>query len=375
MKQPKHYHQDTDHGGGTDPCIEKDNATQKSINRERLKVCDVLYDTAGALSTQEIKFGGEHKVYNDKKCMFVWTEENYRRYRNLEITVGTELLQTNESVKVNVDKLSKLNKSLSDTLKNIAKQTKDIKLKFSDFKDYACKLERCLKDKCHTSQVKALTGKAPGCADEKPIKECEDAEEILQDLVCIPGGLLSDIDSIFQSSGDVAGIQVFSNIDTLNPLQKSLEQQAKDFEKHINEVMTTRQTDLKKLQDELVKSVQEITKSAMERNNARSEFEGYADAVDFLCCPDCGCVPEGGIDRNHNHDHDRTEQGRYQDNPQQGRPDRRRDDCEDCEPRLKDCEKCICEICKEVKKAFCCDEPEPEKPPAEDCDDRKQTAR
>lgn len=361
------HHRDQD--SDCDPCKEKNNATQKNITRERTKICDLLYETAGSLSKQEIKFEGERKVYNDKKCMFVWTEENYRRYRNLEITVGTELLQTNESVKTNVDNVTKLNKSLSDTLKNIAKLTKDIKSKFSDFKDNACKLERCLKDKCNTTQVKALTGKAPNCPDEEVIRECQDAGDILHELVCIPGGLLSDIDSIFQSSGDVAGIQVFSNIDTLTPLQKTLEGHSKDFEKHINEVMTLRQGDLKKLQDDLVKSVQEITKAAMERNNARSNFEGYADAVDFLCCPDCECIHED-TDK-HNHGSTDQRQQNQKQNQSQGQPHNHRDECDECEPRLKDCEQCICEICKEVKKAFCCDEPEPEKPEDPDCHGRR----
>jgi len=331
-QSPKRPRQGNDKG--CEPCIELDNPTQKSINRERVKICDLLlYDASEALSKQEIKYKGEKRVYNDKKCMFVWTEENYQRYRNLEITVGTELLQTNESVKANVTNYNKLNKDLGTALKNIAKQIKDVKAKFSEFKDFACKLDRCLKDKCNIAQVKALTGKSPGCEPETPIEECADAEAILHELVCLPEGLMMDIDSLFQSSHDVVGIQVFSNIDTLEPLQKTLETQSKDFEKQISEVMKLREGDMKKQQEDLVKSVQEITKAAMDRNNARSDFEGYLDAVDFLCCPDCECIPKN----------DDTGQQK---------------DCDDCEPRLKDCEKCICNICEEVKKAFCCMPPE-----------------
>jgi len=328
-RRPRH-----DQGKECDPCKPLDNLTQKSIERERVKICDLLYESAGTLSKQEIRYDGEKKIYEEKKCMFKWTEENYQRHRNFEICVGTELLQTNESVKTNVGSYITWNKNLSDKLKDIAKQIKDVKTKFSEFKDFACKLDRCLKDKCHITQVKALTGKAPDCSPETPIDDCKEAEKILQELVCIPDGLMGDIDSLFQSSHDVVGIQMFSNIESLSPLQKDLELQSKDFGKHINEVMKLRETDLKKQQDELVKSVQEITKAAMDRNYARSDFEGYVDAVDFLCCPDCDCLPE-----------DKSE-------PQS------KDGCKDCEPRLKACEKCICNICEEVKQAFCCKEPD-----------------
>jgi hypothetical protein len=88
---------------------------------------------------------------------------------------------------------------------------------------------------------------------------------------------------------------------------------------------------MKTQQGGLVKSVQDITKAAMDRNNSRSSFEGYYDAVKFLCCPDCDCVTEN----DNCHEHWDCDKGK--------------------EPRLKDCEKRICDICDDVKQTFCCD--------------------
>jgi hypothetical protein len=159
----------------------------------------------------------------------------------------------------------------------------------------------------------------------------------------LPGGLKSDIESILQSSADVVGIQTFSNVDTLEPLQKDLDSKSKLFEGHISTVMKTRKTDLDKLQGDVIASVQAVTTAAVERNNARGVFEGYYDAVDFLCCPCCDCLPKP--------------QEQQQDQQQQ------QDNC-DCPPRLKDCEGEICEICKEVKITFCCPEKTETKPTA-----------
>lgn len=301
----------------------QDLPTQKVINLGRIPVCDGLYEAKAELSKQEKKFDGENTVYNDRKCLFKYTEENYRRYRNLDMAVGTELSKTNEAVKDNVTRYKDWNKKLADTLKNIAKGVKDAKGKFSDLKKAACDLDSCIKDSCNAAQRKALTGKVSGeCKDEDPIDACKDAGTILGDLVCMPKALNSDIDSVFKAAHDVVGIQVFTNIDTLEPMQKSLDEKAKSFRTHISGIVKTRETDIKSLQEDLVKSVEEITKAAMNRNNARANFEAYYDAANYLCCPKCHCLKQP--------------------------------DDNNCEPRLKDSEKCICDICGEVKEAFCC---------------------
>ena len=326
------------HPPGTDPCKAPDNQTQKVIVSERLKLCDQLYVAAGNISKQELKYDGEMRIYEEKKCLFKWTEENYQRHRNYDVLVGTELIQTNESVKTSVESYNSWNKSLSDTLKNIAKQVKDAKGKFSEFQDFASKLEKCLKDKCNTTQVIALTGKSPDNPDfdqKDQIAGCEEAKVILDELTNIPGGLFTDMDSLFQASHDVVGIQIFSNIDSLVSLQKTLEQQSKDFSKHITEVVKAREGDLKSQQDELVKTMKELTKAGMDRNYARSDLEGYLDAVDFLCCPVCDCVVVPAGENNSMHKNRK-----------------------EYPPRLIVCEKCICEICEEVKKAFCCTPPD-----------------
>ena len=316
------------------PCNkDRDNPTQQTITTERFKVCTTLYDLSGELSKQEEKFKKESELYELKKCLFVNTEDNYRRYRNLDITVGTELLQTNDSVKANVTAFNTWNKDLNTALKNIAKAVKEAKTKFAELKKAACDLKSCYNDSCNKAQKKALTGKSEGCKDEKPIDPCQDAEKIFGELICMPEGLSSDIDSIFKSAYDVVGIQVFSNIETIEPLQKDLETKSKAFQKQVSDVVKQRDADLKKQQEELVKSVKDITMAAMDRNSTRSKFEGYYDAVDWLCCPECGCVPRL---------------------PDDGECDT------GCDPRLAKCEKEICEICKKVKETFCCEPKQPE---------------
>ena len=321
-KDKKHRDRDDDCG---DNCEESNTPTQKSINIERKKYCDELYTTAGEVIKWETSYTGQSTLYERKKCLFVWTEDNYRRYRNTEICVGTELLQSNELIKENVSNYVKWGNDLSAALKNIFKAIKDAKAKMSDLREAADKLENCKNDSCNCTQITILTGEVPKNCEgkdqptyERP-KECETSKDDLNDLICMPKALGFDADYLFKASSDVIGIQVFSNIGTLDPLQKTLSEDSKAFEKHILETMKAREAGLKKLQEELVKAVQETTKSAAGLYNKRNDFEGLMCTTKFICCPKCGCVVDEGK----------------------------------CEPRLEKCKKEICDICEEVKETFC----------------------
>lgn len=315
-------------------CVENDSATQRSINTERRKYCDKLFEAAGEVSKGEQSSEGRISLYERKKCMFLWTEDNYQRYRNTHIRVGTELLQSTELITKNISNYVSWGTELSTSLKNISRKVKEVKTKMSDLREAACKLENCRDDSCNCSQLIAITGEVPdnckGESNQKPSKkrpkECEDAGELLNDLICMPKALSFDVDSIFKSASEVVGIQVFSNIGTLVQLQHTLSDHSKNFAGHIEDTATTREGDLKNARNELIECVKESTKATVELYNDRSDFEGALETLEYLCCPVCDCV---------------------------------REDCT-CEPRLQDCESEICEICEDVKTTFCRDEEEQE---------------
>ena len=354
-QQPPNQTGQTDDCGCND-CKDKDNATQVSINVNRTALCKLLYNERGTVSKLETKFSGENDLYREKRCIFLNTEKNYRRYRNFEITTGTELIQTNVSIKASVAQIKDWNKNLNATLTALSKQVKDLKAKFGDLKDSACKLDSSYKDKCNIGQKKALTGKAPeNCPDPTPpIDACKDACTEIEALICRPKGLALDIDSIFQASSDVIGIQIFSNIDSLDQLQTDLSTKSTAFDKLISDAMKARKTELDKLQDDLVNSVKTITQVAINRNSERAIFEGYYDATKFLCCPSCSCVPAD----------DTTTVGKpagdWNTSNSTGNKECD-DDC--CPPRLKDCEQAICDICDQVKTTFCCEADNPDTVP------------
>lgn len=317
---------------GTDPCVEPPQETQiKIINPERTKYCEALSSAAGDVHKWQTSKSGEKTLYERKKCNFLRIEENHRRYRNTQICLGTELVQTTEIIKDNVKQYVEWGNKLSGLLKDVFKGVKEAKVKMKELSDAAQTIDHSKKDNCFDAAWDALNCRTKEkCNPDETAKEqsglpdkCNYVCQHITDIVCMSNGLFIDINSIFKSSSEVIGIQVFSNIGTLDPIQKSLAEKAKAFDGYLLEVSKARESDLKKAQETLVKSVQETTNAYGALYAARSTFEGLKDTTEYLCCPPCECTPKPA---------DTMECGKG---------------------RLSESECCICKICGKVQATFC----------------------
>lgn len=315
---------------GTGDCGCNDNkpvtVTQTIINTERKEYCRQLDAAGGSVLELEEKYSGTKNLKKKKKTLFIWTEKNYQAIRNLDLTKGTALLQFNESIKDATTGFLKDNKTLSDNLKDIVKKMKDVVAKTKELHAAACDLKRCVDDGCNCSQKGILTGEwGDKCKGTNPKPEnrckedCDKVKEHLEKLYSIPDTLSGAADTLYKSAADIVGIQVFSNVATLEELQKKLYEAAKKFEKHLADTAKKDQEEVKKAQDDFVKAVQEHAKAEAGLYDKRGDFTGLYNTAAFFCCPDCKCVDAGNC------------------------PDR------------------ICEICKEVQTTFC-ECPPPDKP-------------
>lgn len=331
-QNPKKYppHNDPPPVQDESKCKENDTATQKWINVERKKYCDELDSAAGIVYQWEENYSGWKDLKKRKKCLFIWSEKNYQIFRNLQITSGLSLSHFNENIKENTTTFLKANKTLSDGLKEVLKKVKESLAKSAELRSAASDLRHCTEEACNCTQWGILTGDWPqDCKGPRPeIKrppECENIKDKFDKLFCIPDALQKDITSIWKASADVIGIQIFSNISSLEGLQKSLYESAQKFDKHLQETVKKDQDELKKMQEDFVKTAGELSKSRSIVYTRRSEFEGLFETAGFFCCPDCGCVEKDHV----------------------------------CEERLTKCKEEICKICEEVNETFCREEETP----------------
>lgn len=311
--------------GSIPDCEEKDNATQKKINAVKKVYCTNLSTARDNVNRLEIAYDGKETLYKKKERKFLRTQDNLERYVNTEISMGSQLMQANKRITTNVAGYKTWDDNLSTALKGIFATIKDVKTKVGDLRDAAVRLENSLNDSCSAAQWSTITGKNPdNCKDDNPPppnpqEGCKDAEEILKLLVCMPRALAFDIDSVFKASSDIVGIQKFGNISSLVGLQTELSARAVDFDTLLQNTIKTRKTDLDNAQKDLVQSLADRTDSIIDLYNQRCDYDGVYGTVSEICCPKCGCVAVGKGN---------------------------------CEPRLDDCLREICEICGEVRDTF-----------------------
>jgi hypothetical protein len=318
-------------------CEERDNLTQKSINALKKTYCDKLRESRNTIRKNEISYEGKEKIYRRRERRFLRTQDNYQRYVNTEINIGSQLVQANKRVTANVGNYKKWDDDLSTALGAFFTAIKDVKTKLYDLRDASIKLGNSRSDSCSTAQWILITGKNPDtCKDEKPsppeTAHCKDVEETIDLLLCMPKALAVDVDSIFKVAGDIIGIQKFCNVGSLVSLQADLSKKAVDLDTLLQTTIATRKTDLDNAQKDLVKALQDRTDCVFEVYNMRCDYDGIYRTTSELCCPKCSCVNE---------------------------------EAGNCEPRLKDCECKVCEICGKVRDAFTLVPDEGAAPPAQ----------
>lgn len=321
-------------------CAERDNATQQKINALKKIYCQKLNDSYNQVQTLKIGYDSNEKIYKSKERRFLSTRKNLNLYVNTEISMGSQLIQSNEKVKAGVANYKIWDDNLAKNLKDIFVAVKDLKTKITDLRDAAFKLENSTHDSCNDTQWDLVIDKGndngkDGQPHQKPPIEgeaCKDAADARRHLFDMPRALLADVDAIFKSSSEIIGIQKFTNAGSLVALQQTLYSSSIDFDNFLINTATQRKTDLDLCQKELKEALKNRTGSVMDIYAQRCDYAGISKTLGKICCPKCGCVPHHGS----NH----------------------------CDPRLESCAAQICDICGEVKNAFTNDDtPAPPPPP------------
>jgi len=311
-------------------CEEKDSATLKSIETLRQVYCQALETAKGTREAGAKDFERKARLFEEKKKLFMWTEKNYRIWRDIDITVDTRLQASNDTFKTNVAAYNTESTTLYNQLKGILTALKDVKTKVSALRDQASNLDNYKNDQCNASQWTLLTGKTmDNCKPDPntpPIERpepCKDADKIYHELIMVPKKVLVfDVDYLVKAAADIVGIQTFSNIASLTQLQANLSDAGKAFITAVQATVKARAADVTTAQTDLVTAVHDATVSGITKFTATADCDADYATLEFLCKPDCHCC-----------------------GPREGR--------EPHNPRLHECECEICEICSDVKNTYC----------------------
>jgi hypothetical protein len=279
-------------------CEEKDTPTGKAIATARQVYCTNLQSAKGDQASSEKAYDRAVLIYHKKKKLFEWTEHNYRLYRDFDICIDSELTAVTTSLTTNVKSYGAQSLALYTNIKSLVTKIADLKTKIIALGDAAHNLDKYRNDQANAAQWCLLTGKnVDNCRPEgehhhhhRP-EACNDAENIYEELIAVPRKILTpDMNSLVQSTGDVAGIQTFTNTDTLIAQQATCTTAVTALVTQIQTTMKTRRSDLDAVQTDLSTAVLNCTTAGIDKYTKASTCHAAHCTVQFLCCPPCFCV-------------------------------------------------------------------------------------
>jgi hypothetical protein len=279
-------------------CEEKDYPTGKFIAASRQLYCANLHTAKADQASAEKAYDRSVLIYKKKKKLFEWTENNYRLYRDFDICVDSELTAVTTSLTTNVKSYASQSQTLYTNLKTLVTKIADLKTKISTLGDSAYNLEKYKNDQANATQWCLLTGKnVDNCKPEQEHhhhhrpEACHDADGIYHELIAITKKvLIADINSLVQSTGDVVGIQTFTNTDTLTVQQTAFTTAVTALVTQVQATTKTRKGDVDTVQLELATAVQICTSAGIDKYTKTSTNHAAHCTVQFLCCPPCLCV-------------------------------------------------------------------------------------
>ncbi|HEY2720696.1 MAG TPA: hypothetical protein VGI82_03165 [Chitinophagaceae bacterium] len=270
-----------------------------SIKAKREAYCQQIKSKSGDLQKLEENRNGLIVVYEHKKCRFVKTEKNYRILRNLELSVGIELIKAADNISTNITTYTGFNTSLVKALNDLVQSAKSAQAKFGDLRVSAETLAAATKNSCNRTQMTLLTGEIHEDCKEGPLPgkrpdDCRDAGRVLEELIAKPAHLCMDIDAVLSTAVDVLGIQTFSNINSLSQtFLPSIKTSAKTFDDFINDRIKASTTELTTAQTALSDSAKAVIDVEYQVFNSRIDLEVDNGVKEFLCHPPCDCITEG----------------------------------------------------------------------------------
>jgi len=253
------------------------NPTQDTIDQCKVEICR---EKVAARSTKEAKCTDlrcKNKERQYKVCSLVKAQETYTLYTNLDLCIAIEGIKSSTLVKGKIDALITKDVELNKAYKDLAKSIKEIKNKYTEALEVACKMERCIEEeeRCHPDLLAKLRRKINDfdqriCAIPKKAEKCYDK-----------------INTAFDSAIDIAGILTFSNIESLTEFCKNLADWMAKLRKDVDNNREAAATKIA----EAIKALQEIIESKIttkfEKCLAITQHVALKRTYKFLCHPDC----------------------------------------------------------------------------------------
>ncbi len=211
----------------------------------------------GRKDGQLVRWNSSHDARRYKICSLTKAQKTNNLYLDLDNCLALESFKATELIQKNLDGYAKKDDDLAKLLKDTSKTIGELKTKLEDAHKAACAMNICLVNRLTTEGV-------------EPSAEVTAIIDQAKAIEVKAGELDKDGQTAFDSIVSISGMQTFLDLDGLKPFGKSLTEAAKAFKTLVDANIKSTAEDVKKLQTELSKILEERT---------LSEYAFYTESV------------------------------------------------------------------------------------------------
>ncbi len=226
------------------------------------KLGDPIKDAENEAGIRTTEYEAKKVISNYKQCAYEEAVKAYREYSKICICISTYLEQDVTQINGNVGSYIDQSQGFSTYLSASLDKIKEMKKKMLEVNDAAYKLRDALKDSCNSEQKKILIRGLPGTDDEPSFLEA--AKDIIEQasVVC------SRADDVFETGVKVAGINAFTNVESLKEFGTTLVTCAGGFNKDVKSNVTFTSEQMTAALDDLSAALQEESIAESEKYKA-----------------------------------------------------------------------------------------------------------
>lgn len=216
-----------------------------------------------------------------KICCLDKAEETYDLYQDIMSCVTIGNYKKTEIIKKSVEDYIKKDDEIEQLIKDSSKLLNDLRVKMEEANNAACAMSNCVKNK-----ILPKSGKS---TKDNSIVEIEEAmKEILDKTKTLD----EKGQNAFESAVTIAGVQTFTNTESLKDFVTKLVDAMKTFKDCVEKNIESSGEDVKKTRKELNEVAEKLAEVVCDKNSQSTTAQGLECLIDFICTGECdeGCI-------------------------------------------------------------------------------------
>ncbi len=209
-----------------------------------------------------------------KLCCLNIAEETHDFYRDLDNYELYDMQHSTELIQINVEAYKNKKLEMAKTVTDASKMLNDLKVKLHDANNAACTMRNCLKsilgftDENIPEEINKITGSAKSLS--------ENGQKAAEALI------------------KIAGIQTFSNADSLKSFGQKLVDVVKLLKSASDEFIKKAAEEAKIAQVDLTKTIKDLNQIEFDDFGAKNSLNAVSSSIKFICEGQCQPIDEVG---------------------------------------------------------------------------------